>query len=632
MSDIGIKGLINKNMETFTDVFIKSSLNVKDGIISEKDNDTCIMGLIRDTYMCNLMLGYIGLMLLVSNDVKWKTMDNKLYDFMNEYNSDTKFKKKLILLNSHYEKNKEYNIFLNKMTENFRLHKSCALLKEHIRNLENDIYRQTNKFQTVQIPLKYFNNKYLQELKNNHKIDKDNLIILLNNKNYTYVINIINDINIRHKIEKCYMSFTDTFLNSFTELVLYRGRLASKSGYSTFYNYINRNKIDNSNTINELIKNIVKHITPTVSYELNKIYKHYGSKKITQCDITRFYNIHKNKNEFNLDIVLKVLFNVITQYFNIVFETLDDNIIHKTVKTYIIKDKKTDFLFGKVYIDLYSRPEKKVSNVISMRLSDRMLVTKDVTSFTEMILLANYNTNNVSYDEVILLFKEFGHIIGNMCYVSNVGKLNYDNEFINYVPSIFGFIALDRNIMKQIVKDEHICDHILNDKKISLAFDLKMKCIEVKFDHVIHNTPELSFSHEKNIKHLYVNIYKDFMKEHFNELVDNLDIYIDSNILVSSQGLTYSNLMNEIFAYTSYYMCKDNKSMKFREIVLNDGITEYKELISKFLQLDKINSLNLYINYIMHSQKKELIIEPNIVSNYHDDNEDSDDVDLIINN
>ena len=113
MSDIGIKGLINKNMETFTDVFIKSSLNVKDGIISEKDNDTCIMGLIRDTYMCNLMLGYIGLMLLVSNDVKWKTMDNKLYDFMNEYNSDTKFKKKLILLNSHYEKNKEYSIFLN---------------------------------------------------------------------------------------------------------------------------------------------------------------------------------------------------------------------------------------------------------------------------------------------------------------------------------------------------------------------------------------------------------------------------------------------------------------------------------------------------------------------------------------
>jgi hypothetical protein len=186
--------------------------------------------------------------------------------------------------------------------------------------------------------------------------------------------------------------------------------------------------------------------------------------------------------------------------------------------------------------------------------------------------------------------------------------------------------------MKQIVKDEHICDHILNDKKISLAFDLKMKCIEVKFDHIIHNTPELSFSHEKNIKHLYINIYKDFMKEHFNELVDNLDIYIDSNILVSSQGLTYSNLMNEIFAYTSYYMCKDNKSMKFREIVLNDGITEYKELISKFLQLDKINSLNLYINYIMHSQKKELIIEPNIVSNYHDDNEDSDDVDLIINN
>jgi hypothetical protein len=71
MTDIGIKGLIIKNITEIDDLVtlvIKSSLNVRKGITKVDDPEICMLSLIRDTYICNLILRYVGMMVLLNSD------------------------------------------------------------------------------------------------------------------------------------------------------------------------------------------------------------------------------------------------------------------------------------------------------------------------------------------------------------------------------------------------------------------------------------------------------------------------------------------------------------------------------------------------------------------------------------
>src|SRR5271155_5258253 len=104
MTDIGINGLTLKSIAEINDLvemFIKSSLNVRDKIIRGDDPNMCMLTLIRDTYTCNLLLRYVGLMMLVKNDHQWISIDNKLTEYIQDYHNNPKFKNKLIDLNEH---------------------------------------------------------------------------------------------------------------------------------------------------------------------------------------------------------------------------------------------------------------------------------------------------------------------------------------------------------------------------------------------------------------------------------------------------------------------------------------------------------------------------------------------------
>ena len=101
MTDIGIKGIVVKNATEISDLvktFIKSSLNVREGISRGGDHEICMLSLIRDTYMCNLILRYVGMMTLLSPDPKWNAIDNRMTEYMQDYYNNIRFKNKLIEL------------------------------------------------------------------------------------------------------------------------------------------------------------------------------------------------------------------------------------------------------------------------------------------------------------------------------------------------------------------------------------------------------------------------------------------------------------------------------------------------------------------------------------------------------
>lgn len=655
----GIKWLITKKVSEIDQIvktFICDSLNIRKLIINEKNPEKCINVLIRDTYICNLLLRYVGLMILLSNDIEWENIDNRLLKYVQTYYNNTKFIDKLISLFDYYvttyEKNKineDYCKFLDKIICKGNLSQDNSDIKKTIKMIENRIFNLLNINPIVKIATRHLNKKL-------HEFDvkQDKAIVSLNQKNYHDLMNLIDDMGVRHQIEKQYMSKTNNVLHDFSNLILLRKELASQSGYPTFFKYINRGKFDNSETIKNLIMELNNKIDSKAHNEINKIHQYFtktcsNSKfctdnKISVCDIIKYNNVYKNNNLFKISDVLNVIFNVVGNYFNLNFEKSKDFDIstlrswRSNVDIINVIDAKTGKLLGRLFLDVLFDDNKKVNSPISIRISDKMQFIDSSHTCAEVVLVANYkNGKSLTYNDVVLLFREFGYILTGLCYESRIGLINYDEEFSNYLPLLMEYIAWDRDTIKQIVKnnDSSMVDLIEMIRSIDMCFNLKIKCVNAKFDHLIHNSEPLldllntTSITKGNVGNDIINIYRDIYKEIMNPLTNIMNVEIDSidpltiiQEINNSQGMLYANLMNEIFAYASYWIIKQDKNADFKNCVLSDAITNYRDLVRTFLKRidNNTNCFSLYIKNVIKvdDHVEEIMTED---TNYFDDNQ-----------
>lgn len=667
-SDIGIKGLVSKNIKEVDDLvkmFIKSSLNVREGITQGDDPDICMLTLIRDTYMCNLLLRYVGLMTLVNPDDGWTSIDNKLMDYVNEYYSDDNFKTKLVNLYEYflgtYEKNKknyDYCRFLNKMLYRGEMSKQCVELKNIIRMIENKIFNHININ-----PLVNVNKRHFKTLPSTFEINNDKVTVELTQSNYNDLVDKIDDPTILHLLESQYMSRTKTILEEFSKLILMRQIFAEQSGYETFFKYINRGKLDNSDTIKEFLIELNSKLEFKIKSEITRIHYSYvvnnkiclkgteNNMKMHHCDIMKYVRLKKNNTKFSLVRVLHVIFIVLEKYFNIKIEKTDEKGWNQQVVVYTLRDTFDKRFLGRLFMDVVFNEKKKITNPISIRLSDRMQINPSSQSLIEIALIGNYSFDKgITYNEIVLLFREFGYIIGNMCYESRVGLINYDDEFANYIPSLMEYFAWDEDIIRIIADnmDHSIIDHIILSRDMDMCYNIKLKCVNAKFDHLIHNSEpllkiiNLAIDTKGNANDEIYETYKEIFMEIMEPVSDVFDSnieHIDPTVIIqeinSSQGVLYSNLMNEIFAYATYWIIKyksiQNKEIvsTFRKTLLDNGVDNYRELIRKFLKHSDDNCFSLYIkNVIKINMTNECPIEDN---NYFEEanNNDSDKEDII---
>jgi hypothetical protein len=688
MENIGIKWLITKKVSEIDDIvdsFVQKSLNVRKNIVREKDPEKCIIELIRDTYTCNILLRYIGLMMLLSSDNHWENIDNKLMKYIQSYYSNKKFIKKIMQLFDHYvdifEKNKmneDYCKFLDKIICKGDVSHDNSDVKKTIRMIENRIFNLLNINSVVKIATRHLN-----KVPTNFEMKQDKVIIPLNQKNYCDLMNLVDDMDIRHQIEKQYMSKTNNVLQDFSNLVLLRKELASQAGYSTFFKYVNRGKFDNSDTIKNLITELNHKINTKARNEINKIHQYFTKtfnaakknnkqhetsstmNKISICDVIKYNNMYKNNTTFKVNDVLNTIFNIIGNYFSIKFEKSKDYDFatlqswRPNIDVLNVIDALNGKIMGRLFLDVWYDENKNVNSPISIRMSDKMQIIYPFTSssshtIAESILIANYANNKLlTYSDIVLLFREFGYILSGTCYDSRVGLVNYDEEFSNYLPLLMEYIAWDRDTIKSMLKnkslsknksminntDSSLIDLIEMERSIDLCFNLKIKCVNAKFDHLIHNSEPLmdllinTSKNNGNVCDDILNTYKDVYKEIMDPLSDIMDVdiaHIDPLTIIqeinNSQSMLYANLMNEIFAYASYWIIKHNKSRDFRSCVLSDGTTNYRDLVRMFLKkMDpSTNCFSLYVkNVIKVDECTEDNVDNDIITediNYFDDN------------
>jgi hypothetical protein len=650
MSDISVRGLITKNVAEITDLvnmFIKSSLNIREGIIREPDPATCMLSLIRDTYVCNLLLRYVGMMTLISGDQKWEIIDNKIMTYTQDYFNNDRFKNKLTTLYEHYlktydetKKNYDYCKFLDKMISKAEISKKGIEIKKVIRMIENRVFNILNVTPTIKIGIRHF-----KTIPQHYEIKQEKVIVPLTQTNYHDMLELIDNSMIRHEIEKQYMSRTKNALVDFSKLIVSRKILAEQSGFKTFFKYINRGKFDNSDTIKELIVQLNQKIDARTQLEISKIHQYYlhrdnDVEKISLCDIIKYCRIHKNNTKFDPRHVFYVIFYLLEKYFNVRMEKTSEKTWRNNVIMYNMLDTLTSKLLGRLFMDIMYDPDKKDASPISIRLSDKMQINPDNQSMAEIALIANYrqNSKSMSYHDIVLLFKEFGYILSGTCYESRVGLINYDEEFSNFLPLLMEYIAWDRDTIAMIVGNQDITigDHIGLGRNIDLCFNIKLKCIDAKFDHLLHNSEPLmelivkAMETKGEAGDVIVETYRDIYQEIMGPLETILTIngnmaQIDPHTIIqeinNSQGMLYANMMNEIFAYTSYWIIKKNvNNGEFRQCILNNGVDNYRDLVRNFLKKHDINCFTLFIkNVIGWDCVAEDCVTEDI--NYFDDNE-----------
>jgi len=184
------------------------------------------------------------------------------------------------------------------------------------------------------------------------------------------------------------------------------------------------------------------------------------------------------------------LFKIIKHYFNISVRRYDlapDT--EEDVNAFPYKPFELvvgDEVLGRLYIDIDRDESKRINDPISIKVSDRMMVSSEVHTMGEVMLLGNYG-DQITYRDVVSLFKEFGYVLQELSYRSGVGLVNRDPEFSNFMPLLMENIAWDRDTVHMICQDDDITNHIISMRYFDICTRIKQKCVYAKFDHLLHN-------------------------------------------------------------------------------------------------------------------------------------------------
>ena len=199
---------------------------------------------------------------------------------------------------------------------------------------------------------------------------------------------------------------------------------------------------------------------------------------------------------FPVETVLNGLFKILRKIFLISFKPLNDiNTWHDSVQVYAVYNKKKDLL-GVLYLDLYTRPEKRGGAWMD-ECSSRQVITKNQVQLPIAFVNCNFQPPVkkkpalLSYDDVLTFFHECGHALQHL-----LTEVNYSEvSGINGIPWDAVEIASQflENYAWQKPCLNLICSHYKTGKKIPQK--LFNRLIKAKnFQSALHMCRQLEFS------------------------------------------------------------------------------------------------------------------------------------------
>ena len=572
-----------------------------------------------DTYNFNIYNSYVGLKLLLTEDNSfWDITNEKLSISVNEMYSNKKLYDMLVDIVGKKKISNSFKLFIHRIIRSFRK-KGINKNSSNISKISESIKKRTTimvRKMHVQQTIKF--DKPLFISGNTSKVNG----IKLSRNNYFYLINSVEDPEIRKKIQDIYYEKTHPAMIDIATIVCLRHNYAKDLGYRSYFDLVNK-KSEKSETVFDLLENIAEKANCTSQHELYNIKKEGLQRKIEDSDIIYYHNKFQNKKLFKPCTVIPLIFDIIKKYFGLEFLKSDLPTWNKNVETYICKKIGSNDKQGVLYLDLQSYPSKNIDGPLFVKLSDKFK-TGNKTEYTKKVhvcVISNYTSVNdkcINYDDIVRLISEFGDVVRHMAYDSYTGLINDDNSFTSFMSQLLEYIAWDDDTVKILTKGENneTVDHILLGKHIDPCCTIKEKCINALFDHILHSSPSFIRKLDKIIKEnksvnekcheqivkLYRGIYSKIYvnsKDYINVEKKNIPPHIVIKIINGTEGVSHGNIISCILAYSVYNLIKKGKGLEFMENVLKSGTKSFRDMLTDFIKSYKIEAFQLYLENVI---------------------------------
>lgn len=569
------------------------------------DVDTMLKSYIKIFYSNNVIYNFLD---NIKNNTKLdystKTFVNKLFNNFN----------KQIMLPNAYKINKKINSIVDTIRQNMDKDIIVKLSNKTIIDDINSTMTPSSSGSSKETDLKSSKSDYKKNINS----------IVLNRLSYTYFQRNIKSSSTRQLLEKIYYEKSYKNLNMFAELIVLRSDYACELGYNNYFQYRKNGNGGDSDDIVNLISDLINKIDDCTKKEITKLHRELtkdGFKKnVDSYDISYYCDKLENKNKFSPNNVINTIFNIIKNLFKISFKKSHkiEKLWNSNVITFNACDDKNQII-GYLYVDINNNNKNiTVPTYVSLNHKYKNILPK-------IVLLGNYASLQekiMSYHDVVIMFKEFGHIIQNITCNTSTGCFYNDVEFENMMPKIMEHLAWNKKIIKMIYNNDHnsgicqeinsngtndtIVDHIVLTRQLNMALTLKNNCIIAIFDHIIHNSESvISLLKENNanagetLLNIYQKIYKDFIPDF--ELVNQSIYGIDPCVIIQeingNEGLLFGNILCEILSYSIYKLVeKGCGSIFIKNVLMNDSLS-MRTATDKFINSNMANN-NYYSLYL----------------------------------
>lgn len=631
----------------YTENLIKKSREIRKKVILSNNEEYITKQIMDDTYICNMFNMYCWYITLIcdnENDRKfWNDVDEVMYEYNYEFNSDVELYKTLSKFNNPFLKKIKDSMEKHGIRNNSSSNKVIDILKS-IDVYENKIFDSLNNSVILDIDLEKIDVESDTVLSSIYDTNKK---IKINKNTLYFLYKKINDRIVRNNIEKEYIKYVSNSIPYILRLLLLRDAYAKLMNKKNYFLFItNKNDIDSDdikNLVMDLDGKLDVKLRPeleTLKTELNKKYNGL----LEYHDIVHYINKLCMNIKFRPSNVISILSFIFEKYFEIKIIKSEKTYIGKYGSSFLLEDRNTKKTLGYLHLDLIKRKTKKINGITFIKLSESYNNNTD----SNVCIVANYTDYDkecMTIQDVITLFREFGNIITNTIVNNNMSN---DPELHNFTSNIMEFLVLNDEILERLMHDKpklHI-DKIKLERRLDCAFSLKIKCFYAIFDNLIHSSQDfiglINNVINQNNKQIEINVFNKFYSDTFNKMFSSVSDLLNiknnlvtpqiiSNIISGTHGAIYGNITSVIFSYNAYQRIINEKD---GGIIFINEVLKSKKSCKKSIRefIDKLN-IDYYANFIENYLGNSELDNDCISSEtncYNEEGSSSPDIDKII--
>jgi len=607
-----IKKLIklnSKQLKEKIDFLIEKSREMRLKVIN-KPIDDCnkITLLVDDTFIFHIITMIIQIQATHSSTNEYDELLKILINYNIEFNTDIKLLNAIIILYKNAT-NDDTKFFILKLIKSMEKYGTCndshsKILEIFKSNEETEdiINVILNKPTQIRIDRKNIDAKS-ESIMTEVYPDKKNMIYI-DKARYYYLIKKISDVNVRNYIENEYVRRYSKLYGALEKLILSRKLYSKLLGYDSFYEFVSNKNEEETENIKVMLRDLNDNIDSKLEDSLKEI-------KDLICN-----NVSsKNNNEYKLK-VSDIIFALDKLYPAIKFKPIDIiqlviNVIQNKLK---IKFKQSstsspipyanlievyntnNVLKGYLFLDLLNNENKKISQPLTIIISPQYGSNLPVLYLTAPYTDLAKPICNIS--DVVNIFREFGLVIQHIFASTPLGQCENEFETLNFLPDLMEFILFNKSILELIIPDKNIIKKILHVRQFELLINLKLKCISVLFDNIIHSSDEFIQIIKKS-NGVNGNILTDLYKKIYSDLFSKSNVYLDfdsvnmtpniiSNMINGQQGLIFGNLISTILAFNASVHIMENRNLQLLyEFLENTNYSYKKNLIAFISSIDE---------------------------------------------